>query len=937
MKMLRSFVYGLSFLLSVVVTQTQAQQIFKLDQSLATDSSATIGKLDNGLTYYIKENRKPEKRADLRLVVKAGSVLEDDDQQGLAHFVEHMAFHGTKSFPKHELANFLEKSGIRFGPEVNAYTDFDETWYILQVPTDSPAVMKTGFQILEEWAHAVTFNDSDIEKERGVVREEWRLGRGADERIFRQQCPYLFYKSRYAERIPIGKIGIIDSCPHDAIRRFYRDWYRPDLMAVIAVGDFNKGEIEQLIKDHFSSLKNPPNERERAKYSIPDHKDTLVSIATDKELSRTSISVTFLRNAHGSRTVSDYRNDIISGLYDRMFNARLSEIVLKPNPAFIYAYGGDGRFLADRQAYSLGAGVADTTIVRGLQAVMVEANRVREYGFTSSELERQKNESLRWMQKAYDERDKTESSRYVNEYQRNFINDEPIPGIAAELALYKQLLPGITAEEVNDLASERMRPGNSTILVAAPEKDSVRLPSENEVLAVVSAAGALKLEPYVDRVSSEPLIAKLPVPGKIVAEKKIPSIGITEWRLSNGARVVLKPTDFKNDEILFSSYAPGGSSLVDDSDYLSAIAATGIIAQAGIGDFDAVTLNKKLAGKVVSVSPMISEIYEGLRGNSSPKDIETLFQLVYLYSTSPRRDTAAFSAYMTRWKESLQNVSANPQAVFNDTIRVTMSNYHFRGRPITTGLLDEVRLDEALSIYKSRFADFSSSTFFFVGSFQVDSLKPFAEQYLASLPSLNRGEKWKDIGMEPPKGVIAKEVRKGVEPKSLVNLTFTGPFVWSQQNRYDFEAMMGILNIRLREVLREDKGATYGVRVNGNSHSIPKPEYSITISWGCSPDRVDELVKQVLIQIDSLKLKGPDSVYIQKEKELERRSLEVNLKQNGYWMSRLYGCYLDNEDPEVILNYPKLIDGLTEGAIQSAAKEYFSMDNYVKVVLYPEK
>jgi len=927
----------LSILFVLTSSQIQAQQTFKPDQLLAPDSAVTIGKLENGLTYYIRENKKPEKRAELRLVVKAGSILEDDDQQGLAHFAEHMAFNGTKSFPKMAIVDFLEKSGVRFGADLNAGTGFDETSYFLQVPTDSPAVMKTGFQILEEWAHAVTFDDKEIDRERGVIREEWRLGRGAEERVARHHYPFEFYNSRYAERIPIGKIGIIDSGSHDAIRRFYRDWYRPDLMAVIAVGDFDKHEIEKLIKHHFSGLKNPTNERERVKYPIPDHKGTLVSIATDKELSRTSVSVMYIRDAHDTKTAADYRRDIIGSLYDQMFNARISELLRKPNPPFIYGGGGDGRFLGGRQVYSLGAGVGDTAILAGLKALMAEAYRVKNYGFTSTELERQKAESLRWMEKAYDEWDKTESRGFVNEYQRNFTDSESIPGIATELALYKQFLPGISVEEVNTITSERMTNGNSVVLISAPKKDSTLLPSETEVLSVVKGAETGHLEPYVDETSSEPLIANPPAPGSIVEEKKISSLGVTEWKLSNGAKVVLKPTDFKNDEILFSAYSPGGTSLVDDSDFISAVAATAVIGQGGVGDFSATALQKKLSGKVVSVTPVIRDLSESLSGSSSSKDMETMFQLIYLYGTSPRRDTASFASFITRWKEYLQNMSANPQSVFSDTVRVTLTNYHFRGRPITSNSLNGIKLDEALSVYKSRFADFSDFTFFIVGNFQLDSIKTLVEKYLASLPSLNRQEEWKDLGIEPPKGVITKEVHKGIEPKSTVNLTFTGPFEWSQQNRYNFNAMMEVLNIKLREVLRQNEGGTYGVGVYGSPSLYPKQEYNLTVTWGSSPDRVDELVKKALIQIDSLKLKEPDSIYIEKVKEMDRRSFEVNMKQNNFWLSNLYFYYSHNENPEMILNYPKLVDGLTGSAIQSAVKKYFNMENYVKVVLYPEK
>ena len=926
---------GLLFVVSFFISQ--AQQTFKPDQVLTPDPKIVIGRLDNGLTYYIRENHKPEKRAELRLAVKAGSILEDDYQQGLAHFDEHMAFDGTKSFPKQDIINFLEKSGVRFGADLNAYTSFDETVYMMQVPTDSPEVMKKGFQILEEWSHDVSYGDKEIDKERHVVIEEWRLHRGANERVSMKHYPIELYKSHYADRLPIGKKEILDSCRHDDLRKFYHDWYRPDLMAVFAVGDFNKEEIEKLIKEHFSHLNNPEKERERLQFPVPDNKETLVSIATDPELTGASVDVIFKRDTSGQSTAADYRTKIISELASTMLNERYSELLQKSNPPFIYAYNYDERFIGPKQAYNLGAAVKENSILDGFEAMVTEAYRVKQHGFTVTELERQKIQTLREIEKAFKERDKTESRPFIDEYIRNFLDNEPIPGIEVEFALYKQFLPSITLEEVNKQIQEHMTDGNRVITVSAPQKDGVRVPTETEILSIMNKVSTERLDPYIDKVNDEPLVSKLPLPGKVVEEKKIVSLGVTEWKLSNGAKVILKPTDFKNDEILFSAYSPGGTSLVSDKDYLSAAFASAIINTSGVGDFDDISLQKKLSGKIVSVDPTIGELSEGFSGSVTPQDIETLFQLVYLYGTSPRKDTTAFSSLITRYKASLENRSVRPETAFADTLQVTLTNYNLRTRPLTSQLLDEVNLDKAFSIYKDRFADFSDFIFFFIGNFKIDSIKPLVEQYLAALPSVNRKETWKDLGIEPPKGVISKQVKKGIEPKSSINLTFTGSFEWSQQNRYNFNSMIEALNIKLREVLREDKGGTYGVRVSGYASLYPRQEYQISVRWGCDPDRVDELVNAALQQIDSAKLKPFDPVYIDKVRETQRRGYEVNLKLNGFWLNNLRSYYENNEDPEMILNYPKLVENSNANAIQNAAKKYFNMNNYVKVVLYPEK
>ncbi|RPI06164.1 MAG: insulinase family protein [Ignavibacteriae bacterium] len=936
-KPILSIALQLGILLAASTIILHAQLLIQPDQRLSPDPKILIGQLDNGLRYYIRENHKPEKRAELRLAVRAGSILEDDDQQGLAHFDEHMAFNGTKNFPKQEIIDFLEKSGIRFGADLNAYTSFDETVYMMQVPTDSPLVLKKGFQILEEWSHDVSYDDKEIDNERGVVIEEWRLGRGAEERVSMKHIPVELYQSHYADRLTIGKKEILESCTHDALRKFYRDWYRPDLMAVFAVGDFKKEEIEKLVKEHFTHLTNPLHERERRQFPVPDNSGTLVSIATDPELTRTSVDVIFKRDTSGQSTAADYRREIISSLSSAMLNARLRELLQKPNPPFLYAYNYDGRFIGPKCAYYLSAGVKENSILGGLEAMVREAFRVKQHGFTGTELERQKVQMLRGMENAFDERDKTESRRFVDEYIRNFLIHEPIPGIEVELNLYKQFLPGITLQEVNTQVRDRMKEGNRVMTISAPQNDSVKVPTEAEVLSVMNNINAETLDPYIDNVSTEPLLAHLPAPGSIVEEKTIASLGVTELKLSNGARVILKPTDFKNDEVLFSAYAAGGTSLIPDSNYLSATIATSLIQQSGIGSFDATALQKKLAGKIVSIGPSLQQYSEGFTGRTSPQDIETLFQLVTLYATSPRRDSAAFSSLMTRYHAMLQNRSVSPEAAFSDTFQVTMGNYHFRARPWTNAMLKEIQFEKALSIYEDRFADFSNFIFFFVGNLNVDSIKPLIQEYLASLPSLRRQETWKDIGIEPPKGIISKQVRKGIEPKSSVVLAFNGPFEWSQQNRYMFNSMLEVLNIKLREVLREDKGGTYGVGASGSPSRIPRKEYDISIRWGCDPVRVDELVNTVMQQIDSAKLKPFDPVYIEKVQETQRRGYEVNLKQNGFWMSNLRAYYSNDENLEMMLNYPKLVDNLNAAAIQSAVKKYFDMRNMVKVVLVPEK
>jgi zinc protease len=940
MKVLRESILFLSLLFVgalLLTSPATAQQTYKAGDVLTIDPAITYGTFDNGLAYYIKVNKKPEKRAELRLAVKTGSVLEDDDQLGLAHFCEHMAFNGTKSFPKNEIINLLEKEGIRLGPDVNAYTSFDQTVYMLQIPTDSAALVEKAFRILEEWASAVSYDEKEIDKERGVLVEEWRLGRGASMRVLDKHLPKLLYNSQYAKRFVIGKKEVLEKAPYETLRRFYRDWYRPELMAVVAVGDFDKATMEKLIKDHFSKLTNKKPARERTQYTLPDHAETLVTIASDKELPYTTTEVYFKRTAPVEKTAGDYRESILGQLYDGMFNKRLQERMQKPNPPFIYGYGMDMRWLSNAQAYRLMAQVKENSIADGLEYLLTEANRVRQFGFTASELERQKAEQLRSFESMYKERDKTESRRYADEFLRNFLQDELIPGIEVEYNLNKQFLPGVTLEEVNKLAEIRMKPGNQVVAISAPEKEAVKVPSEADIMAVLKNVQTKKLEAYVDNVSTKPLIATPPKPGNVASERKIESLGVTEWKLSNGALVVLKPTDFKNDEILFSAHSNGGTSLASDPDYMSASLASQLVSMCGAGEFDAIALSKMNAGKVVNVNPTVSSLSEGFNGNASPKDLETLFQLAYLYATAPRRDTSAYGAFMARIKASLQGMAASPERAFYDTIQVTMAQYHFRARPMTPITVEEVNLDKALTFYKNRFADAGDFIFFFVGSFELEKIKPLVEQYLASLPSQNRKESWRDVGIIPPKGVINKEVYRGVEPKSSVMIQFSGPFEWTQQNRYDFGSLLELVNIRLREVIREEKSGTYGIRAYGAPSLYPRKEYNISVSWGCDPVRVNELVNTVMQQLDSLKIRKIDQVYVDKVKEIQRRNQEVSKKENRYWLSNFRAYYANGEDPQNILAFDKLIENLSTDAIQTAATKYFDTKNMVKVVLFPEK
>ena len=904
---------------------------------LPVDPNLTLGRLQNGIQYIIRENKRPENRAELRLVVNAGSILEDEDQQGLAHFVEHMAFNGTRNFPKQDLVDYLESIGMRFGPDLNAYTSFDETVYMLQVPTDSARIVTQAFRILEDWASGILFEAEEIDKERGVVIEEWRLGQGAGARLRDKQFPILLQGSRYAERLPIGKKAVLDTFRHEAAKRFYREWYRPDLMSVIAVGDFETEWIERLIQTHFGRIPAVSQPRKRTLHPVPGHEETLFAIATDPEATRTNVSIYYKQPVREQDSAEAYRQNIVESLYNRMLNARLRELTKKPDAPFLFAYSNQGRFIRTSEFYVQGAVVREGGILRGLEAVLTEARRVRLHGFTESELDREKTEALRGMERAYAERDKVRSRRFAGEYIRHFLTGEPIPGIEHEYGMFREMVPGIRLAEVNRLAGEWITGHNRVVLVDGPEKQGVTMPTEAELTGVIARVNETEIEPYEDAASAQPLVEAPPAPGEIVKENKIAELDVTEWTLSNGVRVVLKPTDFKNDEVLFSAFSPGGHGLVSDQDYLAAATASSVMQEGGLGTFDAIGLEKKLAGKVVRVSPWIEELREGVRGSASLKDLETMFQLVYLTFMAPRKDPDAFLAYVQRIRGSLENRSASPGAAFGDTIQVTMSQYHHRTRVWSEALLDEMNLERSFEIYRDRFADASDFTFFFVGNIDVEGIRGLVKTYLGGLPATRRNETWRDVGIRPPRGVIEKTVHKGLEPKSSNRIVFTGPFEWSRKNSYNLGSAIDVLRIRLREVLREEMGGTYGVGVGLSTTRYPEQRYSIRISFGCAPDSVEQLTRAVFAQIDSLKQFGASETNIEKVQEADRRAREAALKENGFWRRSLSSNYWLGLDPVNILKYNDLVNGLTSDIIRDAARKHFDMENYARFVLYPEK
>ncbi len=908
------------------------------DAPIPPDPATTHGTLANGLTYFIHENDEPENRAALRLVVNVGSILEEDDQLGLAHFVEHMAFNGTRNFEKQELVDYLESIGMRFGPGVNAYTSFDETVYMLTVPMDDPEIVATAFQILVDWAGGVLFDPEEVDKERGVVIEEWRGRRGGMARIQDEQFPALFHGSLYAERLPIGDPEIVRTAPVERLRTFYRDWYRPDLMAVVAVGDFDGEAIEAMIRDHFGGLAGRENPRPRTETEIPTDHPPLVTIATDPEVPRTQVGVVYKQPPGPRGTVADFRRARVRSLYYGMLNDRLRELTVQADPPFLFAVAAAGGFVRGVDASEFSANVTEDGVERGLEALLTEAERVARHGFTASELEREKASLRRSYEARLAEAENRTSGSLAGRYVSVYLNGGSYPSVETEMELLDAVLPGITLEEANAFAKGWLTERGRVILVSGPEKEGLVTPTEEDVTAVFAAVSAKEIEPYEDSEVEAPLLAEIPEGSPVVSEESVEEVGVTIWELANGVRVVLKPTDFRDDQVIFSGTSPGGTSLASDENYDNAGFAGTAASQGGVGEFDQIALGKKLTGKRASVSASVGALAESVNGAASPQDLETAFQLTYLRFTAPRKDETAFAAFKAQQLGMMANMGAMPQMALQDTVAVVLG----QGHPRAPGTLEERRkaleeadLDMALDFYRDRFADASDFTFYFVGAFDLEGIRPLVETYLGGLPDIGRDESWVDHGLDPPPGVIEKVVRKGVEPQSMTIVAFGGEAEYSHEESSVMGAMTEVLSIKLRELLREDMGGTYGVGVRGGLDDRPDEEYGVMIQFGSAPERAEELSAVVFEEIERLKTEGPDAETVEKVREQQRRSKETSLQQNGYWLSQLATYDRLGRDLRQIPSYD-LIDGWTAEQVRQAAIRYLRLDRYVKFVLLPE-
>jgi len=907
--------------------------------NIPTDSNVKIGKLPNGLTYYVRNNGKPEDKVELRLVVNAGSIMETDRQLGLAHFMEHMNFNGTKNFKKNDLVDYLQSIGVKFGADLNAYTSFDETVYILPIPSDDPEKLEKGFQIIEDWAHNTTLSEEAIDGERGVVLEELRLRLGAEERMQRVTLPKMMYGSKYADRLPIGTKENLENFSYDDVRDYYKTWYRPDLMAVIAVGDLDVETMEKKIQEHFSGIENPKNPAKRESYELPNHEETLIAIAADKEAAFTQVQVLYKDrfDAPKQTTIGDYREMLVRNLFSTLINNRLDELRNSANPPFVFGFSYyGGTFARTKNAYQSFAVTSPEGQLNGLKAILEENERVKRYGFQEAEFERAKKSLLAQLEKQYNDRDKLESNNIIGEYINNYLENEPIPGIEWEFDMTKQLLPNIKLEEIGNLINGFLHDDNRVIVITGPEKEGLTQVTELQVKELLAQIETSEIAKYEDEAVRSDLLESKPEPGSITDKTTNETLGTTTLTLSNGATVTYKKTDFKNDEILFQAYSPGGTSLYSDEELVATTFANNGLAEAGIGGLSLTDMNKFMSGKIVRVSPRISGFSENFTGSAAPKDLEILFQMVHLYFTSLNKDKEAFDSFITKQKSFLGNLMANPQFYFQDQIGQIRNegNSRFTGFP-TVEKMDAADYDLAFTKYQERFADAGDFHYYLVGNLDENKVAEYAKTYLASLPGTQSNEKYIPTKFRS-KDIYQKHViKRGSDPKSMVSITWQEEIPYDSKTEMAVAALGEVLSIKLIEKLREDEGGVYGVGARGSLSKISYSNMTFSINFPCGPENVDKLIAAALGEVEKIKKEGVTPEDMAKVKETYMVKHKEDIKTNEFWISNLLEADQEGKDVNALLTFEEKLADLKAEDLQDIAKMYLD-ENYFLGILMPD-
>ena len=903
---------------------------------LSQDSAVVSGSLKNGMSYFILQNTEPANRIYLRLIVRAGSTLEDDDQKGIAHLVEHMAFNGTTHFEKNQLVDYFESIGMAFGPEVNASTGFDETIYKLEIPADDPEILQKSLTVLQDWIHGITFDQTELDKERGVVTEEWRLGRGASGRVQDREIPFLFKGSRYAERLPIGDMDIVKNVSRDRVAAFYQKWYRPELMSVVVVGDMNPAEMQSKLEAAFSSIPASKHAEKRTWYPIPPQKKPAVLIVRDPEIMYPTVQLLEQQKAPGMKTVGDLRNQIIQYITYSILNKRLNEKTTVSDPLMLATQAGQMRLVKSAFFNYIAMVPATDKFVPAFKQLMEEMMRFEEYGVTDSELEREKQTVLDNAKQEWLNRDKIESATRSNLLIQSILYDGTMLSSQDQYDLYQELVPGITIKDIALAIDNWYTDRGMLLMVTAPEKQG-DIPSEDDLLSLWQKwEPETKITAYTEDNLDRPLFdSSTLIPGSVVKEEVISTDGIKQWTLSNGARVVLYPTNFKANEIILSAWSKGGTSVVSDEEYPSLAFASSYAAMSGLNGFSQVDLQKKLAGKHVSAGLWVTESYEGVWGSSSVEDLETLFQLINMQFTHLYFSDEGWNSLYAQAQTVSSSRQKDPGAMFADLKTRLLYGNNIRRSTLTPEFVADLNKDVAEKTCRQRYADAGDFTFVCVGNFDEKVLRQYAETYLAGLPTAEKSEEARVIDIQPPKGISFDALKMGVDPKSRVFIAFGGKPDIGKNERELFDALRSLLDIRLREVIREDMSGSYGIQVNGDFNMYPAPSFELALEFGCKPGREDELSSAVFDQIKWLQdAPIPDS-YITKLRETWRRNREEGLKTNQFWLDQIISRMQDGRSLDEITLTDEVLSQITPEKMQAMAKKYLDTNNYVKAYLEP--
>ena len=938
MKTIKSLFVLVTLLLVSANTHAQTD----LSKSAPMDPGIRTGKLENGLTYFIRNNKEPEKRASFYIIQNVGSILENDDQNGLAHFLEHMAFNGTEHFPGKGIISSLEKHGVAFGTDINAYTFFDETVYNLSdIPVEAPGLVDSCLLILNDWSHYLTLSDKEIDLERGVITEEWRTRKNAGQRMIFKVIPVVLKGSKYAERDIIGNIDIIKNFPYSTLRDYYHKWYRPDLQAIAIVGDINVDEVENKIKTLFSSIPSAVNPAPRNYVEVPYHKETNYVLAQDKEAPQTSVSVIVLHKAvpAENKNLKYIRDSHIISLMNSMNNTRISELLQKENPPFVTGnVSFDGYYARGYDAFTIIASARKNEEAKALEAIYSEAERARRFGFTKGELDRAKAKMVSDYENRYKQKDKIDNDTYAGEIQSYFLTGEPMTSMDFDYEFLKEIINSITPEETSAKFKEVMIDENRTIVVQGQEGDDIKHLTEQEALDILTKVKNSQLTPYEDKALGASLIKEDLKGSRIIKTVPLPQFNAVEWTLANNSKVVYKRASYEKDNVLLSAYSLGGISKLDNNLVLPANLISVIVPMYGAGDYDNITLQKMLAGKKASVTLGLSETSESISGSSTPKDFETMMQLLYLRFAHPRFDKVAHEAIIGRFAGLLGNMEKDPNKIKSDSISLITTGYNPRTPLLNKETINKITLEDIQKIYADRFNAADEFTFFIVGNIGKDTVMPLVEKYIGSLPAAARKENWTDRKVEQPKGKIIREISLPLTiPKSTVFLSFAEGMKYTPYNYLGLEVIQGILDIIYTEKVREDKGGTYGVSISLSEQKRPAELGEGMITFDCDPARAEELKKIIYNQLDTMMIMGPSQVNLDKAVSNLLKTRQENKMHNAYWSSiltRYYSYGINSDDPA---NYENILKSYTVKDIKKLTTRMFKKADVVDLIFKPAK